>query len=167
MIRPATLTDAEAICGIYNYYVLNTHFNFEEETVSVDEMQHRIEKIIRKLPWLVYEQEGKLVGYAYASEWKSRCSYRYSVESSIYLKHGESGNGIGSKLYGALLGELEKLEVHAIIGGVAQPNDASIALHEKFGFEKVAHFKQVGFKFNKWIDVAYWEKLLNYEFKPS
>jgi L-amino acid N-acyltransferase YncA len=160
MIRPITPDDANAICDIYNYYVLNSHANFEEEAVSVHEMEERITTMIQKHPWLVYEEEGKVIGYAYASDWKSRCSYRYSVETSVYIKNGNSGKGIGSALYKVLLDALAQTSVHAVIGGIAQPNPESIALHEKFGFEKVAHFKEVGFKLNKWIDVAYWEKIM-------
>ena len=160
MIRSAQPSDAEAICEIYNYYVLNTCVTFEEEVVSADEMRKRIKTILEKYPWVVYEQEGEVIGYAYASEWKSRCSYRYSVESTVYLKQGSQGKGIGSSLYLSLLDLLDKKEVHAIIGGIAQPNEASVALHEKFRFEKVAHFKEVGYKFNQWIDVGYWEKII-------
>lgn len=160
IIRAVTPADAAEICKIYNYYVLNTHINFEEEVVPVDEMELRIINITSKHPWLVCEVDGKIVGYAYASEWKSRCSYRFSVESTIYLAHGGCGKGIGSQLYKALLEKISGTNIHAIIGGIAQPNEASVALHEKFGFEKVAHFKEVGFKFSKWIDVAYWEKII-------
>ena len=161
MIRPVTSSDAEALCEIYNYYVLNTHVNFEEDTVPIAEMEQRIINITNKYPWLIYEEEGKVIGYTYASEWKSRCSYRFSVESTVYLAHGTVGKGIGSKLYEALLEAISQTNVHAVIGGIAQPNEPSIALHEKFGFEKVAHFKEVGYKFDRWIDVAYWEKILS------
>jgi L-amino acid N-acyltransferase YncA len=154
------LSDAAGICAIYNYYVLNTHVNFEEEAITASEMQQRIGEVLQKLPWLVYVQNDTVAGYAYASEWKSRCSYRYSVETTVYVQEGLAGKGIGSMLYEALLTELSGMPVHAVIGGIAQPNDASIALHEKFGFQKVAHFKEVGYKFNRWIDVAYWEKLI-------
>lgn len=160
MIRSVTTADAGEICTIYNYYVLHTHINFEEEAVPVQEMEQRIINITGKHPWLVYEENGKVIGYAYASEWKSRCSYRFSVESTVYLAHGTNGKGIGSQLYDALLQKISNTDTHVVIGGIAQPNEASIALHEKFGFEKVAHFKEVGYKFDKWIDVAYWEKIL-------
>lgn len=160
MIRPATPEDAHAICDIYNYYVLYTHFNFEEEAVGIEEMKQRIAAVTQKLPWLVFELEGTIAGYAYASEWKSRRSYRFSAESTIYLRHGLTGGGIGTQLYAALFNALAGTQIHAVMGGVAQPNDASVALHEKFGFVKVAHFKEVGYKFDRWIDVAYWEKLL-------
>ena len=160
MIRHANLEDAQAICDIYNYYVLNTIVTFEEDIVLADDIADRIKKVSEKYVWLVYEQKDEIIGYAYAGEWKSRCSYRFSVESSVYLKNGFSGKGIGSKLYEALLKKLEKTDIHAVIGGISLPNEGSIALHEKFGFEKIARFKEVGFKFEKWIDVGYWEKII-------
>ncbi len=101
-----------------------------------------------------------MYGYAYASEWKSRCAYRYSVETTVYLHPDARGKGIGTLLYQELIRKLSKLELHAAIGGIALPNDASVALHEKIGFKKAAHFKQVGYKFNKWVDVGYWELIL-------
>ncbi len=162
MIRNAKPEDAQAICDIYNYYVLNTIVTFEEDIVLAEDMAERITKVLEKYSWLVYEHEGEIVGYAYAGEWKSRCSYRFSVESSVYLKDGFSGQGIGSKLYEALFKELEKTDIHAIIGGVSLPNEGSVALHEKFGFEKIAQFKEVGYKFKKWIDVGYWEKIISH-----
>lgn len=161
MIRNAKPEDAQTICDIYNYYVLNTIVTFEEDSVLADDMADRIKKVTEKYTWLVYEQKGEIIGYAYAGEWKSRCSYRFSVESSVYLKNGFSGQGIGSKLYEALFKELEKTDIHAVIGGISLPNEGSIALHEKFGFEKIAQFKEVGYKFNKWIDVGYWEKIIS------
>jgi L-amino acid N-acyltransferase YncA len=167
MIRPVTSSDAESICKIYNYYVLYSHYNFEEEAVTVADMQNRIATNTKKFPWLVYESQGEIVGYAYASEWKSRCSYRYSAETSVYMQYGQEGKGIGSVLYRALLEELSKLEVHAVIGGIAQPNESSIALHEKLGFEKIAHFKEVGYKLNRWIDVGYWEKIMDWDINRS
>lgn len=161
MIRSATPSDAEAICTIYNHYVLNTHHNFEEEAVPVHEMEERIRTVLEKHHWLVFESGGKITGYAYAGAWKSRCSYRFSVETTVYVAQGHAGQGIGSALYEALLARLQGTDVHAAIGGIALPNEASIALHEKFGFEKVAQFREVGYKFNRWIDVGYWEKVFS------
>ena len=129
MIRPAKLSDANAICDIYDYYVTNTTITFEEEPVSIEEMQKRIADTSKKYPWLVYEADGSIVGYAYAMEWKARRSYRYSVESTVYLKNDSTAKGIGSALYEALLDELNKMDIHVVIGGVALPNDASVALH--------------------------------------
>lgn len=161
MIRPVKPSDASDICELYNYYVLNTHVNFEEEAVTLEDMQSRIGGASKEHPWLVYEHEGKVVAYAYASAWKSRCSYRYSVETSVYVALGYEGKGLGSKLYTALFEALKHTNAHAIIGGIALPNEGSVALHEKFGFEKIAQFKEIGFKLNRWIDVGYWEKINN------
>ena len=160
MIREIKPTDAQQISDIYNYYVLNTSVTFEEEAVSIETMRERIVEIIKTHPWFVYEKDNTIIGYAYASGWKTRCAYKYSVETTIYLQHGFSANGIGTELYKALLEQLKKTNFHAIIGGIALPNDGCIALHKKLGFEKIAHFKEVGFKFNKWIDVTYWETIL-------
>jgi phosphinothricin acetyltransferase len=90
-----------------------------------------------------------------------RAAYRYSAETSVYVAQGQGGRGIGSALYKALLEELRTRGIHMAIGGIAQPNPASVALHESLGFEKVAHFKQVGRKFDRWIDVGYWELRLS------
>src|SRR4051794_14908975 len=108
MIRPASLSDAAAICGIYNHYVVNTPITFEEETVSVDEMAERIRDTVSALPWLVYEEGGTILGYAYASKWKSRCAYRYSAESTIYLRVDQVRHGTGTRLYTELLAELKQ-----------------------------------------------------------
>ena len=112
------------------------------------------------LPWLVAEQTDQVIGYAYASKWKERCAYRYSVESTVYLDPSFTGQGIGTKLYEALLAILQRNSIHIVIGGIALPNPASVALHERLGFNKVAHFKEVGYKFNRWVDVGYWEASL-------
>jgi L-amino acid N-acyltransferase YncA len=160
MIRAASVQDSAAIGGIYNHYIANSIITFEESPVSAEKMAGRIAEVIASLPWLVFESEGALLGYAYASPWKSRCAYRFAAESTVYLAESATGRGIGSRLYEALLADLRGRSLHSVIGGVALPNAASVALHEKFGFEKVAHFKQVGWKFNRWIDVGYWELML-------
>jgi len=112
------------------------------------------------LPWLVAEQAGGIVGYACATKWKARSAYRFSVETTVYLADGLAKQGLGSRLYDELFRLLKAQGIHAAIGGIALPNDASVALHEKFGMRKVAHFEQVGFKFGKWVDVGYWERFL-------
>ena len=87
--------------------------------------------------------------------------YRYSAETTVYLKPQSTNKGIGTALYKSLIEEMKALQVHSLIGGIALPNNGSIALHEKLNFKKVAHFTEVGFKLNKWVDVAYWQLLLN------
>jgi phosphinothricin acetyltransferase len=161
MIRPATKTDAEAIARIYNHYVLNTTITFEEQAVSVEDMVGRIaEAGSNSLPWLVLEQDGEVLGYAYASKWKGRCAYRHSVESSIYLAPDTLHKGLGTQLYTELFSQLREKGMHVVIGGISLPNPASITLHERFGMTQVAHFKEVGFKFGKWVDVGYWQATL-------
>jgi phosphinothricin acetyltransferase len=157
-IRPATSADAARICSIYNHYVTTTTVSFEEDAVGEPEMAQRIADCAAAgLPWLVLEVDGALAGYAYATKWRVRPAYRYSVESSVYLDRAFSGRGLGRMLYGALLDALRGRELHLVIGGIALPNDASAGLHEALGFRKVAHFSEVGKKFGRWVDVGYWE----------
>jgi phosphinothricin acetyltransferase len=160
MIRPATGADAAQICEIYNHYIVHTAVTFEEEPVGVNEMALRISETVPHLPWLVWEGGGRVLGYCYANKWKGRCAYRYSVEATVYLRPDVSGRGLGTKLYSALLDELRQRKLHAVIGGIALPNEASVRLHEKLGFAKVAEFREVGNKFGRWIDVGYWQLIL-------
>lgn len=158
-IRAVDTADAAMIAEIYNFYVENSHATFEIETVSEAEMRRRIETIAQNYPFWVGEIENELVGYAYAAKYKERAAYRHSVEISVYIKTDAVGKGIGARLYEKLFESLKPLPIHAIIAGISLPNEASVRLHEKFGMEKVAHFREVGFKFNRWIDVGYWEKI--------
>jgi phosphinothricin acetyltransferase len=161
MIRHCSTADAAQICAIYNHYVHETVVTFEESPVAEADMARRITDVTARLPWFVWEAEGAILGYAYATPWKTRAAYRYAVESSIYLAPGATGQGLGSRLYTALIEDLRRRGLHCVIGGAALPNPASVALHERLGFSKVAEFREVGFKFGRWIDVAYWELALN------
>jgi L-amino acid N-acyltransferase YncA len=161
-IRNAGSTDAAALAAIYNHYVLNTAISFEEAALSEAEMARRIAEVqAAGLPWLVIDDAGALAGYAYATRWRVRPAYRHSVETSVYLRAGSAGAGFGTLLYRALLARLREDGRHLVIGGIALPNPASVALHEKAGFEKVAHFSEVGFKLGRWHDVGYWQLILN------
>jgi L-amino acid N-acyltransferase YncA len=161
LIRAASTEDATQVAAIYNPFVLTSTITFEEEPVPVEEFSRRISEIrAHALPWLVAERDEQLVGFAYANKWKTRAAYRFSTEVTVYVREGMGGSGIGSRLYAELFAALKSRGAHAVIGGVALPNEASVRLHEKFGFRKVAHFEQVGFKFNRWIDVAYWQLIL-------
>ena len=160
-VRPATADDAEAIVTIYNHYIAHTTATFEESAISADEMWRRMQDVQdAAFPWLVAEEQQHVVGYAYATRWRTRSGYRFSAEVTVYLAPESGGRGVGSALYAALFPLLRARGVHAVMGGIALPNDASIALHEKFGMRKVAHFDQVGFKFAKWVDVGYWQAIL-------
>jgi phosphinothricin acetyltransferase len=161
-VRAAGPEDAEAVATIYNHYVTQTVVTFEEEVVSPSEISRRIGEVhADSLPWLVAERrDGLVVGYAYATRWRPRRGYRFSAEVTVYVHPDHGARGIGSALYSQLLSEVRDRGIHAAIGGIALPNDASIRLHEKFDFKKVAHFEAVGFKFNRWIDVGYWQRVL-------
>lgn len=158
-IREAAASDAAVVADVYNHYVTETVVTFEEEPVSVAEMARRIEEVrSESLPWLVAEADSHVVGYAYARPWNPRTAYRFSAEITVYLAAVHAGRGIGSKLYGELFPILQARRIHAVMGGIALPNEASVALHEKFGLRKVAQFEEVGFKFDRWIDVGYWQR---------
>lgn len=160
MIRDAKPADAAAIAAIYNHYIAKTVVTFEEVEVTAEEMRRRRRLVAEKFPWLVVEEAGSVVGYAYASPWHARAAYRHSVETTVYLAPDATGRGLGRPLYEALLDRLPPLGVHAAIGGIALPNPASVALHERLGFAKAAHYREVGHKFGRWIDVGYWQLTL-------
>jgi phosphinothricin acetyltransferase len=160
MIRKAVPEDADGICKIYNHYVINTAVTFETEPVSVGEMTDRLRKITEVYPWLVYEEEGKITGYAYATRWKDRKAYDHSAECAVYVDKDELGRGIGKMLYTNLVEECRASGLHLLIGGITLPNEASIALHEKAGFTYIGKFTEAGFKFGKWVDVGYWTLIL-------
>jgi len=166
MIRPALPEDVPAICDIYNHYVGSTIITFEEEAVSHSEMARRISDTTTQFPWLVTESEGGIVGYTYATHWKLRSAFRYTVESAVYLRPGSTGRGTGHEMYKTLIAQLQQRGIHSVIGGIALPNPASIALHEKLGFRKIGHFPEVGWKLGTWIDVGYWELTLNPGVQP-
>lgn len=158
MIRPVTPQDLPALCAIYNHYIANTVISFEETPVTEADLAARIAKVQSGgFPWLVVEEGGGVLGYAYASLWKERSAYRFCAEISVYLDHAQTGKGWGTQLYNALFTELKKGPIRVVIGGIALPNPASVALHEKFGMKQASHYREVGFKFGQWIDVGYWQ----------
>jgi L-amino acid N-acyltransferase YncA len=161
IVRAAGSGDAEAIAAIYNHFVAETVVTFEEDPVAVAEMARRIEATRSSgFPWLVTELDQQVVGYAYAAPWKSRSAYRFACEVTVYLAPDRGGRGLGSALYAALFPLLDAKGLHVAIGGISLPNEASVALHERFGMHKVAHFEQVGFKLGRWVDVGYWQRTL-------
>jgi len=161
MIRFATVDDAEPICTIYNHYIENSIATFEEDSVAVSDMRDRVGDACEERPWFVYELDDGLAGFAYASPWKSRCAYRFSLETTVYLSRDHLGQGFGTKLYRHLIEAIRTINIHSLIAAIALPNDASIALHENLGFKKVGQFLEVGWKFDHWIDVGYWELIFD------
>jgi phosphinothricin acetyltransferase len=160
MIRPVLPTDAPALADIYNPYIRDTIITFEEEPVSAAEMGARIAKVTATYPWLVWEEDGAVLGYAYASTWRTRHAYRFAVETTIYLDRGHHGKGRGAALYRALLAELKQRGFHSALGCLGLPNEPSVRLHEKLGFRKAGHMTEAGWKFGAWADVGFWELML-------
>jgi len=160
MIRSATLSDAQALAEIYNPYVRDTTITFEAEPVTAAEMAGRIAKVTEAYPWLVWDEGGQILGYAYSSVWRARAAYRYSTETAIYLSMERRGQGVGTSLYQALLDELRQRGFHSVLGCLSLPNEPSVRLHEKLGFQKVGHMREAGQKFGAWVDVGFWELLL-------
>jgi phosphinothricin acetyltransferase len=158
VVRPVRAEDAAAICAIYNHHVTDTVVTFEETPVAAEEMARRIRESVH--PWLVVEDEGDVAGYASASTWKSRASYRHTVESSVYVDRGFQRRGHGRRLYEALLAELRARHVHCVVAGISLPNAASVALHERLGFAPAGVLREVGHKFDRWVDVGYWTLVL-------
>jgi phosphinothricin acetyltransferase len=160
MVRFVRADDAAAISDIYNYYIENTVITFEEEPVSAKTMEERIRMVTARYPWLVREEAGEILGYSYVHPWHERSAYRFTAEDSIYLKHGSEGKGIGTALFGRLLEETRKLDLHTLMSVITVPNAVSVGLHEKFGFKQVGCFAEVGYKFGRRLDVGYWELIL-------
>lgn len=163
-IRPVKPEDAAAIADIYNHYIQNTHQTFETEPLSAEEMADRIAEYAEQYPYFVAEgEDGEIVGYAYGARFKLRRAYDFSVEVSVYVRNEAKQKGIGSQLYEALFKALKETDTHAIMAGISLPNDPSVRFHEKFGFEKVAHFREVGYKLGRWVDVGFWQKINTFD----
>ncbi len=159
-IRKVETTDALAIASIYNRYVLETAISFETEAVGVDEMRGRIEHISKVYPYFVYECGGQICGYCYVHQWKDRKAYDNTVETTLYVSMDHRHEGIGSLLLAHLVEACRAKGYHALIACITDGNEASIAIHSKFGFKQVSSFKQVGRKFGQWLDVVDMELLL-------
>jgi L-amino acid N-acyltransferase YncA len=156
-IRRATPADAPAIAAIYNWYVENTVITFEVDPVSDAEMAQRIASTLVKYEWLVHARGSEILGYAYAARFRERAAYRFITESTIYLRNGLQGQGLGKPLYRETIARTFALGYTSLVGGIALPNEASVRLHESLGFEKVGHLHRVGWKHERWIDVGSWQ----------
>jgi phosphinothricin acetyltransferase len=179
-LREATAADAPALASIYNEYVHGTVITFEVDAVQDHDMAARVLKVQHAgLPWLIAEDSellhdlgadavgagAAILGFAYASPFQERLAYRYSLETTVYLRDGAAGRGIGTALYDELLERLRSLTpahsphapVHRTYARIALPNGPSVALHERFGYRQVATLNEVGFKLDRWIDVGFWE----------
>ncbi len=156
-IRQATEEDAGVIAEIYNWYILNTIITFETDPVSPEEMKKRIQEKIIKHDWLVGELNQEIIGYAYYGSFRARAAYNHTVESTIYLSQKSIGKGFGKVLYSNLIKSAKGRGFRELIGIIALPNPESIALHKKIGFEEVGVLRNVGYKFERYIDVGIWQ----------
>jgi phosphinothricin acetyltransferase len=157
-IRMATLKDAEAILAIYEPYILETAITFEYDKIPIEQFRDRMAKVMEQFPWLVYEEEGKILGYAYGSKFKERAAFGWDCECSVYLDREVKHRGIGTKLYKVLIDLIQRMGYVNLYALLTYPNEASMALHEKFGFAKVGIYQKTGYKFGQWWDLLVMEK---------
>ena len=158
--RLATPSDAAGCLAIYRPFVESSHTTFETDVPTLPEFTRRIESTLMARPWVVAEENGSVIGYAYASPIKDRVAYQWSVEVAIYVASQARGRGVGRALYEALFRVLAGQGFVNAIGIIALPNSPSIALHESLGFEKISHLKSIGFKLGAWHDTTWWQKRL-------
>lgn len=159
-VRTATSSDATAIQAIYAPIVEHTAISFEEVPPTINEIAGRIEETLLGYPYLVAEQGGRVVGYAYAGPHRTRAAYRSSVDVTIYVAEGARQMGVGRQLYGVLLPDLAGRGFHAAFAGITLPNAGSVRLHEMMGFNPLGVYREVGRKFGHWHDVGWWQRLL-------
>jgi phosphinothricin acetyltransferase len=160
-VRAATPDDAAAIAEIYAPYVTGSVVSFETEPPDADSIRARIAAASGLYPWLVAEAEGgALLGYAYAAPFRTRPAYRFTVETTVYLRREACGRGLGGSLYERLLAVLEAQGFTQAIAAISLPNAASVRLHERLGFAPAGTYRQVGWKLGAWHDVGLWQRPL-------
>jgi L-amino acid N-acyltransferase YncA len=155
-IRLATFADAAGILAIYAPIVRETPISFELEPPSPMEMQLRIEDSLTTLPWVVWDSDGKVIGYAYGSRHRERAAYRWSVDVSAYVAADMRRQGVGRTLYDVLFSILRELGYYTAFAGITLPNLGSVKFHEAVGFRPVGVYRHVGFKLGKWHNVGWW-----------
>lgn len=167
-IRIATKNDCKNILAIYEYYVLNTSITFEYEVPLLEEIEKRMETVQTKYPYLVAEMDGKIVGYAYATDFRFRAAYQWSSECAIYIHKDFQGKGIGKKLYQKLFAILRLQGYYNVFSGVVIPNEASVNLHLACGFREIGVYENIGYKFEKWHTTKWFQLALNeYQINPE
>jgi phosphinothricin acetyltransferase len=159
-IRLATPADAPDVLAIYAPVVVETATSFEEEPPTVEEMARRIADTLEHYPWLVCERDGAMVGYAYATRYRVRAGYRWSVETSVYIHPDHHRTGVGRALYRSLFAILALQGFVSAFAGIAVPNYGSTGLHEAVGFEPIGVYWNVGYKLGKWRNVGWWQREL-------
>ena len=161
-IRAARLDDLPALTDLYNHYIIHTPITFDLTPLQAqDRRQWFDDHSGGRYRLLIAEQDGQILGYATTSRWRPKAAYERTVESSVYCRHDATGRGVGSKLYAALFAAIAEENVHRIVAGMTLPNDASAALHQRFGFRRVGEFTEVGYKFGRYWNVAWFERGMN------
>ncbi|MEM7775527.1 MAG: arsinothricin resistance N-acetyltransferase ArsN1 family B [Pseudomonadota bacterium] len=155
-IRVACPDDGAAIATIYVPIVRDTFISFEIDPPTAEDMSVRIASTLAQYPWLVAEDRGTVIGYAYGSAHRSRSAYQWSCDVSVYVDANSQGRGLGRLLYTGLLAILKRQNYAAAYAGIALPNDASVAIHERMGFRLIGVYPRVGFKHGSWRDVGWW-----------
>lgn len=161
IIRLANASDAPYILDIYAWYILNSATSFETEVPTIDNFSQRIITNLQNWPWLVYDSDGIIAGYAYASRHRERAAYQWSVESSVYMNDDFQQKGIATRLYETLFYILKYQNCRNVYAGITLPNEKSVRFHEKIGFTKIADYKNIGFKFGQWHTVRWYQLQLN------
>lgn len=164
LIRTVQESDASDIAGIYSYYVENTVITFETQSPDSGEIAERIRSLQPDYPFLVLLEHGLLLGYAYAGPWKNRSAFSRTAETSIYLSPSAQGRGLGIQLYQSLIQAAADAGLHCLISGIALPNQASEALHRRIGFSPCGVMQEVGWKMQRYIDIAYYQLILDGHF---
>lgn len=159
-IRPVADGDFVAIAELTNHFILRTSTHFASQPVTPDELRDAWCASRQRYPWLTADADGRFAGFAKAGPWRTRAAYGWTAEAGIYMVEACRGRGLGSTLYAALIDELRRRGFHSVIGGVTLPNEASVRLHEKLGFEPCGVVKRAGFKFGAWHDVGFWQRML-------
>ena len=159
-MRVARPEDAEAILAIYTPIVRETAISFEVELPTQVEMRERIATTLRRLPWLVCDRQGEVLGYVYASPHRARAAYQWSVDVSVYIHTTARRTGMGRALYHALFQLLILQGFYQCFAGITLPNPASVGLHEALGFQPVGVYQTVGYKLGTWYDVGWWQRAL-------
>jgi phosphinothricin acetyltransferase len=159
-IRSATEADLRAIDDIYTWYIPRSTCTYDEQIPSFDSRVQWFRRHDDRHPVTVAERDGQVVGWGTLSGFRDRSAYRFTCENSVYVRHDMQGRGIGSALLADLIARARALGYRTIIAGADAEQTASIALHRKFGFEQVAQFKEVGYKFDRWLDVVFMQLVL-------
>jgi L-amino acid N-acyltransferase YncA len=161
ILRVARPTDADAMLQIYAPYIRNTSFTFETEVPDSSQFADRIAHYLQSYPWLVYEVDNKVAGYAYAARHRERTAYQWSVEASVYIHDDFQRRGIATILYEALIRMLKQQGFRNVYAVINLPNEKSVSFHESLGFSYFATYEQVGYKLGKWKNVGWWRLVIN------